>query len=66
MSAEHAKVEVAPMQSRVAELEEMANQTTSRLEALWDEVGYTSEEKRRQMQGFLDAFRTLCQNKVRR
>lgn len=44
---------------------ELAKQTTSRLEVLWDEVGYTSEEKRRQMQGLVDGFQTLCENKVR-
>ncbi|CAM9748161.1 unnamed protein product [Ectocarpus sp. 8 AP-2014] len=42
---------------------ELAKQTTSRLEVLWDEVGYTSEEKRRQMQGLVDGFQTLCENK---
>ncbi|CAN0522093.1 unnamed protein product, partial [Ectocarpus sp. 12 AP-2014] len=44
---------------------ELAKQTTSRLEVLWDEVGYTSDEKRRQMQGLVDGFQTLCENKVR-
>lgn len=43
---------------------DLAKQTTSRLEVLWDEVGYTSEEKRRQMQGLIDGFQTLCENKV--
>ncbi|CAN0491875.1 unnamed protein product, partial [Ectocarpus sp. 12 AP-2014] len=42
---------------------ELAKQTTSRLEVLWDEVGYTSDEKRRQMQGLVDGFQTLCENK---
>lgn len=51
--------------SRIAELVELASQTTSRLEILWDEVGYTSDEKRRQMKGLIDGFRTLCENKVR-
>lgn len=56
-----AYVDDAPADGRIVEL---AKETTSRLEVLWDEVGYTSEEKRRQMQGLIDGFQTLCQNKV--
>lgn len=56
-----AYVDDAPADGRIVEL---AKQTTSRLEVLWDEVGYTSEEKRRQMQGLIDGFQTLCENKV--
>lgn len=57
-----AYVDDAPADGRIVEL---AKETTSRLEVLWDEVGYTSEEKRRQMQGLIDGFQTLCENKVR-
>lgn len=56
-----AYVDDAPADERIVNL---AKQTTSRLEGLWDEVGYTSEEKRRQMQGLVDGFQTLCENKV--
>lgn len=51
----------APPDGRIVEL---VKQTTSRLEILWDEVGYTLEEKRRQMQGLIDGVQTLCENKV--
>lgn len=51
----------APADGRIVDL---AKQTTSRLEVLWDKVGYTPEEKRRQMQGLIDGFQTLCENKV--
>lgn len=54
-------VDGPPADGRIVEL---AKQTTSRLEILWDEVGYTPEEKRRQMQGLIDGFQTLCENKV--
>lgn len=56
---------VAPAGGRIAELVELAKQTTSRLGILWDEVGYTPQEKDRQMEGLIDGFRTLCENKVR-
>lgn len=59
-----AHVDVAPAGGRIAELVALVTQTTSRLEILWDEVGYSSDEKCRQMQGLLDGFRTLCENKV--
>ena len=55
-------VDGPPADGRIVEL---AKQTTSRLEILWDEVGYTPEEKRRQMQGLIDGFQTLCENKVK-
>ncbi|CAM9095244.1 unnamed protein product, partial [Laminaria digitata] len=55
-----AYVDGPPADGRIVEL---AKQTTSRLEILWDEVGYTPEEKRRQMQGLIDGFQTLCENK---
>lgn len=58
-----AYVDDAPADGRIVDL---AKQTTSRLEVLWDEVGYTPEEKRRQMQGLIDGFQTLCENKVSR
>lgn len=56
-----AYVDDAPADGRIVDL---ARQTTSCLEVLWDEVGYTPEEKRRQMQGLIDGFQTLCENKV--
>lgn len=62
MSIEH--VDVGPAGGRIAELVALATETTNRLERLWDEVGYSSGEKRRQMGGLLDGFRTLCENKV--
>eukprot|EP00752_Nemacystus_decipiens_P008014 g7161.t1 len=55
-----AYVDDTPADGRIVDL---AKQTTSRLEVLWDEVGYTPEEKRRQMQGLIDGFKTLCENK---
>ncbi|CAM9223821.1 unnamed protein product, partial [Hapterophycus canaliculatus] len=55
-----AYVDDAPADGRIVEL---AKETTARLEVLWDEVGYTSDEKRRQMQGLIDGFQTLCENK---
>lgn len=55
---------VAPAGGRIAELVELAKQTTCRLGILWDEVGYTPQEKDRQMEGLIDGFRTLCENKV--
>lgn len=57
-----AYVDDSPADERIVEL---AKNSTSRLEILWDEVGYTPEEKRRQMEGLIDGFRTLCENKVR-
>lgn len=60
------RVDVGPAGGRIAELVALATETTNRLEKLWDEVGYSSCEKRRQMGGLLDGFRTLCENKVRR
>lgn len=51
---------------RIAELVELAKQTTSRLQILWDEVGYTAQEKGRQMEGLINGFQTICENKVRR
>lgn len=57
-------IDTAPSGSRIAELVGLATQTTSRLEILWDEVGYSPDEKRRQMEGLINGFRTLCENKV--
>lgn len=57
-----AYVDGTPADGRIVDL---AKQTTSRLEILWDEVGYTPEEKRRQMVGLIDGFQTLCENKVK-
>ncbi|CAM9344068.1 unnamed protein product [Sphacelaria rigidula] len=57
------RVDVGPAGGRIAELVALATETTNRLEKLWDEVGYSSCEKRRQMGGLLDGFRTLCENK---
>lgn len=51
-----------PADGRIVEL---AKHTTARLEVLWDEVGYSPEEKRRQMKGLIDGFQTLCENKVK-
>lgn len=50
--------------TRFAELVGQAKQTTSRLEVIWNEVGYTPDEKRRQMMDLVDGFRNLCEKKV--
>ena len=61
-----AYIDGMPANGRIAELVELARRTTSRLAILWEEVGYSDEEKGRQMEGLIDGFRTLCENKVSR
>lgn len=58
-------IDGVPAGGRIMELVELAKRTTSRLAELWEEVGYSNEEKARQMEGLIDGFRTLCENKVR-
>ncbi|CAM9431919.1 unnamed protein product [Ascophyllum nodosum] len=60
-----AYIDGMPANGRIAELVELARRTTSRLAILWEEVGYSDEEKGRQMEGLIDGFRTLCENKER-
>ncbi|CAM9126956.1 unnamed protein product [Choristocarpus tenellus] len=41
----------------------LASETSVNLESVWDEVGYSADEKRRQMEGLLSGFRALCMDK---
>lgn len=44
---------------------DLANSTASQLEALWEEVGCTAEDRKEHLHGLVVDFERLCQEKVR-
>ncbi|CAM9160246.1 unnamed protein product [Discosporangium mesarthrocarpum] len=61
------RIDVAPAKdngSHIADaLVALATKTSAKLEEVWDEVGYSPAEKKLQMDGLLDGFKTLCLEK---
>ena len=53
-----------PLQTIRDSLTILASNTATELEDVWDEVGYTPEERASQLSDLLTAFRNLCEDKV--
>jgi len=45
-------------------IKSLATSTAAQLEKVWDEVGYTAEERTTQLSDLLTEFRTLCSTKI--
>ncbi|KAG5176677.1 hypothetical protein JKP88DRAFT_282697 [Tribonema minus] len=43
----------------------LATETSRHLETVWDEVGYSTDEKHRQLEGLMAGFQRLCADKIR-
>ena len=42
----------------------MVNETAAKLDAVWDEVGFSPEEREKQLNDLLDEVKRLCDEKV--
>ena len=55
---------VPPSQTIAASLQQLASSTALHLEAVWDEVGYSPDERAAQLSDLLAKFRQVCDDKV--
>ena len=45
-------------------LTELASSTASELESIWEIVGYSADEKHRQLESLLNDFKEMCSSKI--
>jgi len=55
---------VPPSQTITASLQQLAASTATHLETVWDEVGYSPDERAAQLSDLLAKFRQVCDDKV--
>ena len=55
---------VPPSQTITTSLQQLASSTAMHLEAVWDEVGYSPDERAAQLSDLLAKFRQVCDDKV--
>lgn len=55
---------LSPARTITETLNALASTTAQQLEAIWDEVGYTPEERASQLSELLENFRGLCEHQI--
>eukprot|EP00536_Pseudo-nitzschia_multiseries_P006394 jgi/Psemu1/239361/estExt_Genewise1.C_1340091 len=55
---------LSPSRTITETLNALASSTAQQLEEIWDEVGYTPQERASQLSDLLENFRSQCENKI--